>query len=301
MNKSNQTTVLILGGAGFIGGYLTEALSRTGYHVRIPTRNRERAKGGLIILQNVELLQTDISKLESLDQLFIGVDVVINCVGIIHETRKGDFKKFHAKFVEKVVASCNNQKVNKLIHLSALKASASAPSAYLRSKAEGEQIIADTLHESTPSHILRPSVVFGDGDSFLSMFTKLANWLPLIPLAKPTAKFQPIFVGDLTQAVMNCINGNEKKSLIELGGPRQYELIELVRYATGFGRLSPRIIPLPDWAAQLQARTLELLGLNLITRDNLASMSVDNTCDAASITSYKTIESIAPSYLSQLT
>lgn len=301
MNKSNQTTVLILGGAGFIGGYLTEALSRTGYHVRIPTRNRERAKGGLIILQNVELLQTDISKLESLDQLFIGVDVVINCVGILHETRKGDFKKFHAKFVEKVVASCNNQKVNKLIHLSALKASASAPSAYLRSKAEGEQIIADTLHESTPSHILRPSVVFGDGDSFLSMFTKLANWLPLIPLAKPTAKFQPIFVGDLTQAVMNCINGNEKKSLIELGGPRQYELIELVRYATGFGRLSPRIIPLPDWAAQLQARTLELLGLNLITRDNLASMSVDNTCDAASITSYKTIESIGPSYLSQLT
>ena len=211
MNKSNHTTVLILCGAGFIGGYLTEVLSRNGYHVRIPTRNRERAKGGLIILQNVELLQPDISKLESLDQLFIGVDVVISCVGTLHETRKGDFKKFHAKFVEKVVASCNNQKVNKLIHLSALKASASAPSAYLRSKAEGEQIIADTLHESTPPHILRPSVVFGDGDSFLSMFTKLANWLPLIPLAKPTAKFQPIFVGDLTQAVMNCINGNEKK------------------------------------------------------------------------------------------
>ncbi|MDA0237397.1 MAG: complex I NDUFA9 subunit family protein [Proteobacteria bacterium] len=301
MNKYNQTTVLILGGAGFIGGYLAHALSRAGYQVRIPTRNRERTKGGLIILQNVELLQTDISKLDSLDQLFVGVDIVINCVGILHETRKGDFTKFHARFVEKIVSSCNNKKISKLIHLSALKALVSAPSAYLRSKAEGEKIISETLQKSIVSYILRPSVVFGDGDSFLSMFAKLANWLPLIPLAKPTAKFQPIFVGDVTQAVMNCINGDEKRLLLELCGPRQYELIELVRYATAFGRFSPRIIPLPDWAAQLQVRILELLQLNLITRDNLASMSIDNTCDTAVITAYKTIESIAPSYLSQLT
>lgn len=299
MNKSNQKTVLILGGAGFIGSYLCDALSRAGYKVRIPTRNRERSKGGLIILQNVELIQTDISKIENLEPLFVGVDVVINCLGILHETRKGDFVKFHAKFVEDIVSSCNNQKVSKLIHLSALKSSASAPSAYLRSKAAGEKIIAENLHKSIVSHILQPSVVFGDGDSFLSMFAKLANWLPLIPLAKPGAKFQPIFVGDVTQTVMNCIFGDEKKSLIILCGPRQYALIDLVRYATGFGRLSPVIIPLPNWAAYLQARTFELLQINLITRDNLASMSIDSTCeDVASIASRRTIESIAPSYLS---
>ena len=299
MNKSNQKTVLILGGAGFIGSYLCDALSRAGYKVRIPTRNRERSKGGLIILQNVELIQTDISKIENLEPLFVGVDVVINCLGILHEARKGDFVKFHAKFVEDIVSSCNNQKVSKLIHLSALKSSASAPSAYLRSKAAGEKIIAENLDKSIVSHILQPSVVFGDGDSFLSMFAKLANWLPLIPLAKPGAKFQPIFVGDVTQTVMNCIFGDEKKSLIILCGPRQYALIDLVRYATGFGRLSPVIIPLPNWAAYLQARTFELLQINLITRDNLASMSIDSTCeDVASIASRRTIESIAPSYLS---
>ncbi|MCH1424487.1 MAG: complex I NDUFA9 subunit family protein [Burkholderiales bacterium] len=299
MTNANKATVLILGGAGFIGGYLTNTLSKSGYQVRIPTRNRERAKAHLIVLPNVEVIQTDISNMETFDSLFEGIDIVINCVGILHENQKNDFKKFHTTLVDRVVAGCNSQKVKHLIHLSALKASSSGPSAYLRSKADGESIIQSKLNSTTDKNIIRPSVVFGPGDSFLTMFAELANWLPLIPLAKPNAKFQPVFVGDLVQSILSCVDGIEKRTVIDLCGPKQYELIELVRYATSFSRFNPIIIPLPEWASYAQARVFELIRLKLISTDNLSSMSVDNTCDTPSDGSRKTIESIAPSYLSR--
>ncbi|MDC1311187.1 complex I NDUFA9 subunit family protein [Burkholderiales bacterium] len=297
MNNSNETTVLILGGAGFIGGYLASALSKSGYHVRVPTRNRERAKSQLIILPNVEVIQTDVSNIENLDNLFRGIDVVINCIGILHERQENEFTKFHATLVNRIVTSCNSQKIKHFIHLSALKASTAGPSAYLRSKAEGEDIICKTLNNEVTRNIIRPSVVFGAGDSFLTMFAELANWFPLIPLAKPKAKFQPVFVGDLVQVVMNCIDRTKKQTIIDLCGPKQYELIELVRYAASFGRFDSKVIPLPDWASYAQARAFEFLRLKLITTDNLSSMSVDNTCDMPVDSSRKTIESIAPSYL----
>jgi NADH dehydrogenase len=300
MTNAHKTTVLILGGAGFIGGYVTNALSKSGYHVRIPTRNRERSKPHLIILPNVEVIQTDISTMETFDNLFRGVDIVINCVGILHENQKDDFKRFHSTLVDRIVTGCNSQKVKHLIHLSALKASASGPSAYLRSKAEGENIIQSKLNTTTERNIIRPSVVFGAGDSFLTMFAELAHWLPLIPLAKPKAKFQPVFIGDLVQSVLSCVDGTENRTIIDLCGPKQYELIELVRYAASFSRFNTRIIPLPDWASYAQARVFELVRLKLISTDNLSSMSIDNTCDIPSDKSRKTIESIAPSYLSRV-
>tara|TARA_E500000081_G_scaffold101009_1_gene102177 strand:+ start:406 stop:1311 length:906 start_codon:yes stop_codon:yes gene_type:complete len=300
MNKSNETKVLILGGSGFIGRYLTNALSKSGYHVRIPTRNREHGKSHLIILPNVEVIQTNISTTQNIDRLFQGIDIVINCVGILHENQKNDFQKFHKTLVDRIVNSCNRQQVTHFIHLSALKASTKGPSAYLRSKAEGENIIRKKLNSKSAWNIIRPSVVFGPGDSFLTMFAELANWLPLIPLAKPKAKFQPVFVGDLVQSILDCINGTEKQITIDLCGPKQYELIELVRYAASHSRFKSKIIPLPDWASYAQARAFELLKLKLITTDNLASMSVDSTCDTPSDKSLKTIESIAPSYLSKM-
>ena len=112
MTNAHKTTVLILGGAGFIGGYVTNALSKSGYHVRIPTRNRERSKPHLIILPNVEVIQTDISTMETFDNLFRGVDIVINCVGILHENQKDDFKRFHSTLVDRIVTGCNSQKSN---------------------------------------------------------------------------------------------------------------------------------------------------------------------------------------------
>tara|TARA_Y100000385_G_scaffold278321_1_gene326444 strand:- start:136 stop:1107 length:972 start_codon:yes stop_codon:yes gene_type:complete len=297
MNKKTQKTVLILGGSGFVGRYLTEALSTAGFRIRIPTRNRERVKGAFIVLPNVELLQTNITKLENLDSLIKGVDIVVNCIGILHESEKNDFFKFHEQLVEQIVSSCNRGKVNRFIHISALKCSSSAPSAYLRSKAAGEHMITSKLNTSTAQHILRPSVIFGNGDSFLTMFAELSKWLPFIPLAMPKAKFQPIFIGDLIQLIMRCVNGSEHRQLIEVCGPKQYELIELVNYASTFGRLRPIVLPIPNWAAYLQAMTFEALNLNLITRDNLASMSLDNTTDSTDGAFQTSIESIAPTYL----
>ncbi len=297
MHKNTQKTVLILGGAGFVGRYLTEALSTAGFRIRIPTRNRERVKGAFIVLPNVELLQTDITNLENLDSLIKGVDIVVNCLGILHEGEKNDFFKFHEQLVEQIVSSCNKGQVNRFIHISALKCSSSAPSAYLRSKAAGENVITRKLSASTTRHILRPSIIFGNGDSFLTMFAELSKWLPVIPLAMPRAKFQPIFIGDLVQLIMRCVNGSEHRQLIEACGPKQYELIELVNYASTFGRLRPMVVPIPDWAAYLQAITFEALKLNLITRDNLASMSLDNTTDSTDDAFQTSIESIAPTYL----
>jgi NADH dehydrogenase len=293
--------VTILGGSGFVGRSIAHLLAQRGVRVVVPTRNRERAKRDLIVLPTVEVVDADVHSPAELQRLVRGVDAVINLIGILHPSRREGFERVHVELPAKVVEACRRAGVPRLVHMSALGARPDAPSAYLRSKAEGEKRVlqaADTLAVTT----FRPSVIFGAGDSLLSLFARLQRFLPVMLLGSPQAKFQPVWVEDVARAYDRALPERETFGRrYELCGPRVYTLRELVAIA---GRVSghPRpIVGLGKTASYLQAAALELSPVKLLTRDNVRSMSIDNVCECGwpDVFGFEpsALEAVAPTYL----
>jgi NADH dehydrogenase len=230
---------------------------------------------------------------------------VVNLVGTLHGRRAHpygpEFAKLHVELPAKIVSACEGKGVHRLIHLSALGADPNGPSMYLRSKGDGEKSVRSVTRIATT--IFRPSVVFGPEDRFLNTFALLQRLFPVIPLAKPQAKFQPVFVGDVAKAIVNTLDLDAATGRIyELGGPGVYTLEALVQFCgEAIGRHA-RIVRLPDAMAYMQALTFEALpGEPLITRDNLDSMSVDSVMHGPLAPELgiepTSIEAIAPTYL----
>jgi NADH dehydrogenase len=286
--------VLVLGGSGFVGRHLVAALAAEGIKVTVPSRRRERAKH-LLPLPTVDVVETDIMAEGVLNALARDKQAVINLVGILH----GDFERVHAELPRGVVAASRAQGVRRLLHMSALGASPDAPSEYLRSKARGEQtVLAAKELEVT---VFRPSVIFGPEDAFLNTFATLARLFPVLPIACPGARFQPVYVGDVARAMSHALGDLEAVGkLYQLCGPRQYTLKELVEFACRqTGRDRP-VLGLPPRLASLQASVMERLPGKLITRDNLRSMQVPNVCSGGFPFGIQpqALEAAAPAYLS---
>jgi uncharacterized protein YbjT (DUF2867 family) len=169
--------------------------------------------------------------------------------------------------------------VRRLLQMSALQAAKDAPSAYLRSKGEGEAVVMAAQSEQFNISVFRPSVIFGRDDSFINLFASLVKLLPVVLLAKPEARFQPVFVEDVAQAfVASLENIDTYGQRYDLCGPQTYSLLELVQYVADALRLKRRIIGLNDRLSYLQAYMMELLPIKLMTRDNLKSMEIDSVC-----------------------
>jgi NADH dehydrogenase len=163
--------------------------------------------------------------------------------------------------------------------MSALNATPEGPSRYLSSKGRAEEIVAASDLDWT---IFRPSVIFGREDSFLNLFARLERLLPVIALACPSARFQPVWVADVAEGFLRALaDPRTYRERFALCGPRTYTLRELVAYVGEITGESRPIVPLGPTLSRLQARLLELLPGRLMTRDNLASMSLDNVCDHA--------------------
>jgi NADH dehydrogenase len=180
-----------------------------------------------------------------------------------------------------------------------LKAEADAPSGYLRSKAAGEAALRAAFPDVC---VLRPSVIFGAGDSFLTLFARLLKYSPLLPLAAPEARFQPVWVGDVADAVVEATMRPEAAGrTYDLCGARVYTLRQLVEYVgIVTGRRRP-VIGLSPTLSYFQALALEAVG-GPMTRDNLLSMRVPSTCDGSCLPFGLTptaLEAIAPAYLNR--
>ncbi|MBB5390241.1 MULTISPECIES: complex I NDUFA9 subunit family protein [unclassified Herbaspirillum] len=274
--------ILVIGGSGFIGTRLVRLLgSATDYRVMVPTRRYERAKH-LLVSPVVSVVQADIHDDAVLSQLVAEADVVVNLVGILHSrpARRGqpygpDFERQQVSLPRRIVAACVRHGVPRYLHMSALGADAHGPSMYLRSKAAGEReaLAASSLEVA----IFRPSVVFGEDDRFLNLFAGLQRRFPVIALGSAEARFQPVYVGDVAQAFRKAIAlPHIGGKVYELAGPTQYSLRELVQLAGWYGGHMRPIVALPPALGLLQAWALEHLPGKLMSRDNVASMRVDN-------------------------
>jgi len=270
-------SVCLVGGTGFVGRAVAEQLATSGLRVRVLTRYDQNA-APVKVLPTVEVAVGNCHDAGDLMAAFEDMDAVVNCVGILHEGRRSTFQRAHVELPRKVAEACRKSGVQHVLHVSALGAAADGPSAYQRSKAAGEAALREAAGV-LPWTIFRPSVVFGERDRFLNMFARLVRAFPVIPLARPRARFQPIWVEDVGRAIAGSIGNLETFGQVyPLCGPRTYTLEELVRYVAELLGRKPRIVALSDGLASLQAAVFERLPGKLITRDNLRSMSVDNVC-----------------------
>jgi uncharacterized protein YbjT (DUF2867 family) len=298
--------VLLIGGSGFVGGWIASCLSERGVRVTIATRHRENTKK-LIMLPTVSMVEANVHDPQALVGLMQRQDAVINLVGILHDSDsrlpygKG-FAAAHVELPRKIIAAMRESGVRRLVHMSALRASIDAPSEYLRSKGEGEALVRAAMSDFDIT-VFRPSVIFGPDDAFLNMFAKLIKLFPLLPLGSGAARFQPVYVGDVASAFADCLSDRATfGKTYELCGPKVYTLRELVEYTARLVGRKPRIIDLGTggWA-YLQAGLMWLLPKPPLSPDNLRSMQVDSVTDG--LHNYpgwqpKGLEAIAPTYLS---
>ena len=289
--------VCVIGGSGFVGRHIVHLLAAQDCNVCVPTRRRERAKQ-LILLPTVDVIDANVHDAVELAELTRGMDAVINLVGVLQDARgERGFEQAHVELARKVIAACQANGVRRYVHMSALGADVNGPSQYQRTKGVAEALVRASNLDWT---IFRPSVIFGRDDSFLNLFAMLLELLPVIFLASPDARFQPVCVEDVAAAFMRCLSdrGAFGRSY-DLCGPKIYtlrELVELVGSITGHRR---PIIGLNDTLSYLQAFSMELLPVKLMTRDNYYSMKVDNVSSQPFPFGIEpaAIEAVVPAYL----
>lgn len=272
--------ILLIGGSGFLGSHLAPRLTNAGHRLRIPTRRLDGAKR-LTVLPTAEVIEADVHDPAVLARLAEGCDAVINLVGILKggegQPYGAGFARAHVELPAKIATAAREAGAARLLHVSALKADADAPSGYLRSKAAGEAAIRDAFPGAT---FFRPSVIFGRGDAFLNLFAGLLKVAPVVPLACPDARFQPVWAGDVADAMAAALTHPEScGQAYDLCGPRQYALRELVALAGEMAGVRRPIIGLGEGLSWLQAWAMEFVPNGPMTRDNVRSMRVPSVCN----------------------
>jgi len=292
----NFTNICVLGGSGFVGSHLVSllaarTLTTASSRIVVPVRRRQRAKH-LLVLPSVEVVEADIHDPATLKALFTGMDAVINLVGILHQRRPGDFQRAHVELPRKILAACAAAGVPRLLHMSALGATANSQSRYQQSKAAGEALVREA--RGIQATVFRPSVIFGPGDSFLSLFADLLQLAPVVPLAGAAARFQPVYVGDVASAFADALACQETfGQSYDLCGPKVYSLAELLQLTARTLGLKRVVLPLGKTASWWFARLMELKpGQKLMTRDNHYAMLTDNVCPAGCAAQPTTLESV---------
>jgi uncharacterized protein YbjT (DUF2867 family) len=268
---------LILGGTGFVGRSVCEKLvERSGGadgRLRIATRRFPHARH-LQLLPTVEIACGDVHDEATLARLLRDTDAVINLAAILHGS-EAEFERVHVRLPARLAAASKAAGVRRLVHVSALGASADAPSRYQRSKARGEDVLKAAGLDLT---VLRPSVIFGERDRFLNLFATLQSIFPVLPLASAGARFQPVWVDDVASAIVRALDDPTTIGMtIECCGPRVYTLEELVHAAGEWSGARRPVLALPAVLGRLQALFMEMLpGTPLMSRDNIDSMRVAN-------------------------
>jgi len=264
--------VTLIGGGGFLGRYVARELMRDGTRVRIAQRDPRQAyflrtQGGL---GQTQFVAVDIARPDTVARAVEGADAVVNLVGVMG----GNMQRIHVDGARAVAEAARHAGVGALVHVSAIGADENGAAAYARSKGQGEAAVRQAFPDAT---ILRPSIVFGREDQFVNRFAGMVS-APIVPILRAGVKFQPVFAGDVGEAVAAALRDPEAHGgrTYELGGPDVISMGELVRWiAKTLGR-KPNFVELPDFAGALLAR----LPGSPISRDQWLMLQQDNVVAA---------------------
>ncbi len=276
MQQTSVKKILLLGGSGFVGRHVCSRLSLQHHQVTVPTRRLPARH--IQMMPGVSVVQADVHDTKQLQALVHGHDVVINLIAILHGT-EDEFNQAHVTLPANLARACHVENVTRLIHISALGADVHGPSMYQRSKAHGELALLSPAEKAPLGlTLLRPSVIFGKDDQFINLFAKLQKLFPIMPLAGANTRFQPVWVHDVAQAIVHCVNTpSTEGQVFELCGPDILTLTELVQLAGRWVDKQRPVISLPNAIGWLQALLMEFApGPTLMSRDNLDSMKVHN-------------------------
>jgi NADH dehydrogenase len=273
-------SVCILGGTGFLGTRLTARLLKDNHRVTVLSRDRELHKH-LLVLPGLTLENCDVYDEAQLSERLRGKDVVVNLIGILNERWFGGagFRRAHTELTRTLLLAARSANVGRLLQVSALGAAVNAPSHYLSSKGEAEKSIRN--HGGTLDWtIFQPSVMFGPGDTFLNRFARLLGSAPgVLPLARPNARFQPVFVDDVVDAMLRSLRGGaSSRQTYQLGGPQIYTLREVVRLVAKVTGQRCWIAGLPNVLGRLEAAVFDFVPGRPFSSDNYRSLKIDSVC-----------------------
>lgn len=283
-----QYDILLIGGNGFVGRVLAAQLQAAGYSVLIPSAHPATGRE-LRMLPKIHLEEADIHDFDTLQSLCSRITpagAVINLVGVLHDKPAQPygkvFKNAHMELPKNIITAMQLHGLKRYLHMSALGADPKGPSMYQRSKGDGEAVVRASNLNWT---IFRPSVIFGAQDQFINLFAKLTKLLPAMPLANHQARFQPVSVSDVASAFVRSLKMPQTiHQSYDLVGPNVYTMKEIVELAARKAKTSCAIIPVPSFVGYLQALAFEFLpGPTLMSRDNIASMSLPNILPADGI------------------
>jgi NADH dehydrogenase len=291
--------IVLIGGSGFLGQYLVRELVADGHQCTVLTRctaNRREFS----LEKGIRLQQSDVYSVDVLTRRFRSADAVVSMAGILNEPGFGGkgFQRAHVELVQGIAEACASAGITRVLHVSALNAG-QGKSHYLRSKGQAEEILRSADLDLT---VFQPSVIFGPGDSFFNRFADLLALSPVLPLACPNARMQPVFAGDVAAAMASALaNPATHGRTYQLGGPRDYRLIELVRWMAHVLGLRRWVLPLPGFASRMQAALLDFVPGKPFSTDNFHSLQLDNVTTDNALPHFGivpgSVESLVPDYL----
>jgi NADH dehydrogenase len=300
---ATRSVATVFGGSGFIGRYVVKRLAKKGFVVRVAVRDTERALflKPMGAVGQIVPLYASITHEPTVHRAVAGADLVVNAVGILAENRSGDFQRIHAEGAGLVARLGAAAGVARMVHISAIGADPHAASRYAASKGAGEAMVHEAFGTGT---ILRPSLVFGPEDQLFNRFAAMARYLPIMPVICGDTQFQPVYVGDVADAVMAALARPDAAGAVyELGGPRVWSMREMLAYILEETGRKRRTMNVPMGLARFQARFMELVPGKPLTRDQLLMLQQDNVAGAGmpglkELDVVPTpVELVAPSYL----
>jgi len=266
--------IIILGGSGFVGRLLLKRLAAEGHQLTVLSRNLS-VHPDRLLPPDVTLREMDVYDPEALHRAFAGADAVVNLVGILNES--GDdgsgFERAHVELTRRVVAACKLAGVHRLLQMSSLNAGRGS-SHYLKSRGDAEAVVKASGLDWT---IFEPSVIFGVGDGLFTRFAALLKLLPVLPLACASAKFAPVFVGDVVEAFSRSLHDRRTiGEVYELYGPDVFTLREIVQMSAQQLGLKRLVIPLPNFIGRIQGLACDFVPGKPFSSDNFRSLQTDS-------------------------
>src|SRR5262245_30230354 len=276
MATTSEHSVTVFGGTGFLGRRVVRHLRGHGFYVRIASRHPDRAHG-LFALDDPQIrsVEANIHDERSINDALAGAYGVVNAVSLYVEHGRETFHSVHVESAQRLATQARLCGVKRLVHVSGIGSDAASPSLYVRKRGEGERAVRAAFADAV---LIRPAVMFGPDDSFLTTIITLLERLPIYPMfGRGLTRLQPAYVEDVAEAIARALQRTEKHPItFECGGPRVYSYEELLKTVAHEANLKPTLISIPFAAWHLLAWFAEMLPSPPITRNQVELMQVYN-------------------------